>query len=140
MEEKTKELEENIPGILKEKDSRFTKLKSFFMKDIVISFSDKPAPPFLLYFEAVYERKLKNGKIKEETMPVNMTPIHCPLCGKNYALEAYREAFMKYMSDLGIDQDMIDAEYEGQIENMGDDLDLSDPEFDAQECMSYWSE
>ena len=96
--------------------------------------------PVYLPFVVEYERKSKAGNVRKYKEKVNYFPSFCPVCGKNYALEAYREKFMKYMSDLGIEQHMIDAEYEGQIENMGDDLDLSDPEDDARECMTYWEE
>jgi hypothetical protein len=83
-EEKTKELEKKMPEIIKEKDSQFMKLVHFWPRDIIVSFSDSETPPFSLHFEAVYDRKLKNGKIKEKKMPVNLTPSHCPLCGEKY--------------------------------------------------------
>ncbi len=84
IDEKMKELEVKLPEMLKEKDSGFIEMKSFHMSDYVFSFDGSKAPPFLLKFEARYNRKLKNGNIKSKTMPVSMTPTHCPLCGGKY--------------------------------------------------------
>ncbi|MCK5609266.1 hypothetical protein KAR91_45750 [Candidatus Pacearchaeota archaeon] len=97
--------------------------------------------PVYLPFEIEYERKAKgSGNVKRYKEKVNYFPSYCPVCGENYALEAYKEKFVKYITDLGIELHMAESEYEGQIENMGDDLDLSDPEDDARECLTYWEE
>ena len=55
-------------------------------------------------------------------------------------MEEYKKKFLKYMTDLGIDLDIANAELDGQIEMMGNDPDLSDPEDDARECLTYWEE
>ena len=84
IEEKVKEIEAKLPEMIKEKDPGFTDLISFGIKDIIISFSEKSPPPFMLKLEAVYDRRLKNGKIRQKKIPVNLTPIYCPLCGFKY--------------------------------------------------------
>lgn len=54
----------------------------------------------------------------------------------------YKERFIKYITDLGIELHMAESEYEGQIEMMDrwDNPDFSDPEDDARECLTYWEE
>ena len=55
-------------------------------------------------------------------------------------MEDYKKRFIKYITDLGIDLHMAEAELESQIEMMGDNPDYSDPEDDARECLTYWEE
>jgi len=55
-------------------------------------------------------------------------------------IEVYKAIFISTIliacGDLGV----ATSEYEAYIDSIGTDLDLSDPESDAKECMSYWSE
>jgi hypothetical protein len=82
--EKTKELEKKMPEIIEKKDNRFVKMLNFWPKDIILSFDGGFAPPFTLQFEGKYQIKQKNGKVVTKTMPVNLNPTYCPLCGEKY--------------------------------------------------------
>ena len=54
-------------------------------------------------------------------------------------MEDYKKRFIKYMTDLGIEIETAEAELEGQLEMAGwDNPDLTDPEDDARECLTYW--
>lgn len=115
--------------------------ESYFTNEVLLYADGAVRAPVVIPFVAEYERESKkswNVRVYKEKM--NFIPAFCPVCGINYAKEEYKRLFMKYMSDLGIEQHMIDAEYEGHIENQGDDLDMSDPKDDARECLTYWDE
>ncbi len=83
-EDKIKNLKEKLPGILKEKDSRFLELDSVLSPDLIVSFDGSDTPPFHIDIEAGYRIKQKNEKIVRKTMPVRLTPEFCPFCSKKY--------------------------------------------------------
>ena len=84
LEEIKEKLQETVISSIKDKDSGFVELKYFGLKDFVFSLSDKPVPPFMLKFEAEYERKAKTGRVSIKKMPVSLKPTYCPLCGEKY--------------------------------------------------------
>jgi len=54
-------------------------------------------------------------------------------------LVEYKEAFINHMISLKVNEEIANAEYESHLENVGVD-DLSTPEQDAEDCLSYWEE
>ena len=84
MKEMEDKLKEKLPELISEKHAGFTKLISVGLKHWVFSLSGKKTPPFLIEFEAKWEKTAKNGNVSEKKFPVSITPIYCPLCGEKY--------------------------------------------------------
>ena len=114
---------------------------SYFTNEVLLYADGAVRAPFVIPFIAEYKRESKkSGKIRDYKEKMNFIPAFCPVCGVNYAKEEYKRLFIKYIIDLGIELHMAESELEGHLESQGDDLDMSDPEDDARECMSYWDD
>ena len=53
--------------------------------------------------------------------------------------QEFKEKFLAYFKNLGIDDDIAQAEWEAWESDFYD-KDDNDPEFAASECISYWEE
>lgn len=84
IDEMTEKLKEKAPELISTNEIGFKKLISLNLKDLIFSFSGKKIPPFVLNFEAIWEKKSKKGNLTEKKFPIRLTPTHCPLCGESY--------------------------------------------------------
>ena len=101
------------------------------MKDLHKSNKDEDGTTLHAY-ECLHCGEIGNYGIQEKTRVI--------IVKSEILIEQYKERFIKYITDLGIEHHMAESELEGQIEIMGDDPDLSNPEDDACECLTYWEE
>lgn len=135
--ELTKRAEKTVKGYIGFKGMT----SSYFANEVLLYADGAVRSPFVIPFVAEYKRESKkSGNIRDYKEKMSYIPSFCPVCGISYAREEYKRLFLKYITDLGIDPDIAQSEYEGHIEGKGDDLDMSDPEDDARECLSYWEE
>ena len=54
--------------------------------------------------------------------------------------EEFKKRFLKHFTDLGIDKDVAECEWEAYEQDTYDENDPEQPEYAAAECLSYWGE